>query len=383
MENEQKSYLKDGIDFSSINRVLVIKLRHHGDVLLTSPMFTAMKQQYPHLQVDGLVYKDTQEMLSFHPFIDQLHTIDRKWKHLGAVGQLKAEWGLIQSLKNRNYDLILHMTEHWRGLILCRLLKPRYAVCQKYARRSGKLWKKTFTHHYPVNSKKRHTAEKHLDALRRVGLYPTSDQRRLVAAPGEKAVANIDKVMADHEIKSGEYIHIHPTSRWLFKSWDVPKMAALISELGKQGNKLVITAAPSNEEMRMVEHIFKCIEDSSKPEEDNVKPKEDSAKPEIVNLAGKVNLKELMVLIDRAKLFIGVDSVPMHIASATATPTVALFGPSNELEWSPWMNKHIILSSSHSCRPCDLAGCGDGWKSECLSEISLEQVVSAANRLTV
>ena len=58
----------------------------------------------------------------------QVHTIDRKWKQLGAVGQLKAELALYNTLKARGYDLIIHLTEHWRGAWLCRLLKPRWAV---------------------------------------------------------------------------------------------------------------------------------------------------------------------------------------------------------------------------------------------------------------
>ena len=55
-----------------------------------------------------------------------------------------------------------------------------------------------------------------------------------------------------------------------------------------------------------------------------------------LNLAGKLTLKELGALTARARLFIGVDSMPMHLAAAMGTPTVALFGPSGEAEWGPW-----------------------------------------------
>jgi heptosyltransferase-3 len=87
------SMLNDSIDLNQVRRVLVIKLRHHGDVLLTSPVFSVLKQQAPQLEIDALVYRDTQEMLSLHPAISQLHTIDRNWKKLGLFGQLKAELG--------------------------------------------------------------------------------------------------------------------------------------------------------------------------------------------------------------------------------------------------------------------------------------------------
>ena len=77
--------LTDAIDFSQIHRVLLIKLRHHGDVLLTSPVFTVLKNHAPHLNVDALVYQDTALMLAEHPAIDQIHCINRailgSWFH--------------------------------------------------------------------------------------------------------------------------------------------------------------------------------------------------------------------------------------------------------------------------------------------------------------
>ena len=81
--------LTDAIDLSAVRRVLLIKLRHHGDVLLTSPLLSTLQAQLPHAEVDALVYHDTREMLSGHPGLSQLHTIDRQWKKLGPLGQLR------------------------------------------------------------------------------------------------------------------------------------------------------------------------------------------------------------------------------------------------------------------------------------------------------
>ncbi|OZG74913.1 putative lipopolysaccharide heptosyltransferase III [Hahella sp. CCB-MM4] len=356
-------YVTDGVDFNQVKRVLIIKLRHHGDVLITSPMFTALKEQFPHLEIDALVYLDTASMLEFHPHLSQLHTIDRQWKKLGIKGQIREEWSLIKRLKERQYDVVFHMTDHWRGLTLVKFLKPKVSITQIHPRRTGSFWKKSFDYNYPVNFKKRHMVEKHLDALRRLGVYPSTESKRMIAIPGEEAESKVKSLLADAGLEPGQYIHIHPTSRWLFKSWDVDKMAAVINQLQAKGYPLVVTAAPDRAEMRMMDAILAQVE-----------------KP-VVNLCGKINLKELMALIQHARLLIGVDSVPMHIASATNTPCVAFFGPSNELEWSPWMNRHIILSSNHSCRPCDLAGCGDGRRSECLSSITVERALSAVETL--
>ena len=67
----------------------------------------------------------------------------------------------------------------------------------------------------------------------------------------------------------------------------------------------------------------------------------------------------------------------MHIAAAMQTPVVALFGPSGEQEWGPWMTPQRLVASNHSCRPCGLDGCGGGKVSDCLSAISVAQVLDA------
>src|SRR5512140_2288061 len=71
------SMLKDPVDLQGVRRVLVIKLRHHGDVLLASPVFSVLKNHAPHLEVDALVYADTAAMLTGHPAISLVFGIDR------------------------------------------------------------------------------------------------------------------------------------------------------------------------------------------------------------------------------------------------------------------------------------------------------------------
>jgi len=139
--------LKDAIDLSTLRRVLVIKLRHHGDVLLASPVFSVLKNHAPHLEIDALVYRDTAEMLSLHPAISQLHTIDRKWKSAGILAQAKAEWQLLSALRERRYDLIVHLTEHNRGAWLKHLTKAKYGVAKRLPGK-GRAWKNTFSHFF-------------------------------------------------------------------------------------------------------------------------------------------------------------------------------------------------------------------------------------------
>ncbi len=353
--------IKDAIDFSQIKKILVIKLRHHGDVLLTSPIFQVIKNHHPHIQTDALVYQDTQEMLTLHPAINQIHTIDRNWKKLGVKQQFAAEYSLLKQLKSEKYDLIIHLTEHWRGALIKRFTSAKYAISAKYTRRSGIFWEKSFTHHYPIPQKPRHTVERHLDALRRIGITPSQLERDLTLIPGKEAEQHREQILEENNIDG--YILIHPTSRWLFKCWENRKFSALIDRLSERGLKIVITAAPSSNEMKMVEEIAR------------------NSGADVIDLSGKLSLKQLAAFIEKAKLFVGVDSVPMHMAAAFKTPCVALFGPSGDQEWGPWSNNSMIIKSNHTCRPCGLDGCASSKISDCLSSINVEEVFSACKKL--
>lgn len=350
----------DAIPFADLSRALVIKLRHHGDVLLSSPVFSALKQAAPRCEIDALVYADTAPMLQDHPAITHLHTIDRHWKRLGAAAQLGAEWKLLAALRARRYDLVIHLTPHPRGAWLARLTGARWAVAP---RRPGRFWRKSFSHLYPGASPRRHTVESHLDALRRLGLQPGAD-RRLVLVPGAAAEARVESLLAEHRLSAGGFAHLHPASRWLFKCWTADNFAQLADHLATRGLPVVLTAAPDPAEQRLVAAVLAA------------------ARAPLVDLSGQLSLRELAALSARAKLFVGVDSAPMHIAAAMGTPVVALFGPSGDIEWGPWAVRHrVVASDGHPCRPCGQDGCGGGKVSECLTTLPANRVLAACDEL--
>ncbi len=353
----------DPVPLAELRRALVIKLRHHGDVLLASPVFTVLKNHAPQLEIDALVYSDTAPMLTLHPAIAQVHTIDRGWKNAGAPAQLRGELGLLRALRDRRYDLIVHLTEHKRGAWLSRLLRPRFSVAPRLGG-AQRLWRGAFSHFYgkPSNAH-RHMVERNLDALRRIGLYPSGGERALTLVPGAQADERVTALLADRGLQPKGFIHLHPASRWLFKCWPVERNAELVAALAKRGERVVLTAAPDPRERDMVARIVAA------------------ASVPVVDLAGQLSLKELAALSARARAFVGVDSAPMHIAAAVGTPTVALFGPSGELEWGPWGVPHMLLASpAHPCRPCGIDGCGGGKLSECLSALPVAAVLDALDK---
>lgn len=360
----------DAINLSQVRRVLVTKLRHHGDVLLASPVLSALKAAASHVEIDALVYADTAEMLDGHPNLTQLHCIDRGWKKLGLMGQGAAEWALFSQMKARQYDLIVHLTEHPRGAWLSRLLKPRYSVAPRVNGR-GNFWKKSFTHFVSpiMGSGRRHVVEQNLDALRRLGIQPAADQRALTLVPGADADAHVAVRLQSLGLKPGGFVHLHPPSRWHFKCWTADGWAEIISRIRAAGWPVVLTAAPGDKEGRLIDQIQHAL----------AKRHEAPA----LSLAGALSLKELGALTGQAKLFAGVDSAPMHIAAAMKTPVVVLFGPSGEGHWGPWGKPregehHVVTRSAQfNCRPCGLDGCGGGKVSECLTSITPDEVWAA------
>jgi heptosyltransferase-3 len=354
----------DAIDLSALRRVLVIQLRHHGDVLLASPLFTVLRNRVPSAELDALVYSDTRPMLDLHPAIAQVHVVNRAWKDLGGLARLAQEWRLFAGLRERRYDLVVHLSEHPRGAWLARALGVRYAVAPNFSRKS-RMWKASFSHLAPLPPHaRRHRVEVNLDVLRRIGLQPGDDERGLVLVPGEEADRRVEALLSEQGLAARSFIHFHPGSRWQFKCWPTERAAALIDALAQRGERIVLTAAPEKRELGLIAEIRNRVGGP------------------VADLSGQLTLKQLAALSGRAKLFIGVDSAPMHIAAAMRTPTVALFGPSGELEWAPWRVPHrIVASAEHSCRPCGNDGCGGGKVSECLTRLPLHAALAAVDSL--
>jgi heptosyltransferase-3 len=354
----------DAVDLARVRRALVVKLRHHGDVLLASPVFSVLKARAPQLDLDALVYDDTREMLTLHPAIGRVYEVGRAWRGLPAAARLAREWRLLGALRARRYDLLVSLTEHPRGAWLARLLGVRHAVAPEQPHR-GRLWRASFTHLYrlPRNGR-RHAVELNLDALRRIGVYPDDGERGLVLVPGDEAEATVRTRLAALGLAERGFIHLHPASRWRFKCWPAAQTAALVDALARDGERVVLTAAPSEPELELVRAIRAACS------------------AETIDFAGQLTLKQLAALAGRAKVFVGVDSAPMHIAAAMRTPVVALFGPSGELEWGPWRVPHrVVASDRHSCRPCGNDGCGGGKVSECLTALPVARVHAAVREL--
>jgi len=363
-ESREMNLLPDAVPLGEVRRALVIKLRHHGDVLLASPVISVLKRHAPGVAIDALVYADTAQMLSLHPGLDQLHLVGRDWKAAGGFTRLAAEWALYRRLAARRYDLLIHLSESWRGAWLARLLGARWTVAPE-RKGASRRWRASFTHlvRSPLIGG-RHVVESNLDALRRIGLQPAPQERELVLEPGDEARLAVQALIDANGLQDRRFVHIHPTSRWRFKGWNSAGWAEIVRRLQSDGWPVVMTAAPESAETSMTAALQRQLE-----------------RP-VIDFSGRLSLKELAALTARARLFVGVDSAPMHIAAAMRTPAVALFGPSGFDLWGPWgtprEGRHrVVASTRHGCRPCGLDGCGGGKVSDCLETLEPDRVWEA------
>ena len=321
-------------DLSQIQRALVIKLRHLGDVLLTTPVFSTLKRALPHVEIDAYVYREAVPVLEGNPDISNILYYDRSWK-----GNFLKEAQRLWSLRKRGYDLIINLTEGDRGAMVARMsgAKVRLGVDER----------RVYTHVAKPCPSLRHTVERNLDAMRRMGIFPSVEERELFFHIPQEALAIVPKE---------NYLLIHPSSRWRFKCWPIAKMRELAIHLLKKGKQLVFTSGPDAAEIAMVKEITRDLD--------------------VLNYAGKISIKELGALIAKASCLLCVDSVPLHLASALKTPVVALFGPTSEITWGPWRNPNARVVATHlSCRPCYRDGCGGSKRSDCLEQLGVQQVL--------
>ncbi len=294
---------------------------------------------------------------------------------------------LLCEIRRRRYDLVINLTEGDRGAIAAKYSGARIRVGfdPKGKGLFGK--KKLYTHVAKNCPSLRHTVERNLDVVRRIGIFPALEERDLfhfiqpqtlermrervyrarldfvnsATHCGEKDADQNSQNLAVRGMNEG-FILIHPTSRWRFKCWPVEKMRALAKALLEEGVQLVFTSGPDAVEVEMVKEISRDLN--------------------VCNLAGKISLKELSALIQLSSLLICVDSLPLHLASALKKPVVAIFGPTSDITWGPWLNPHArIVSQNFSCRPCYQDGCGGSKVSDCLTTLSVDAVLREVHGL--
>lgn len=350
-----------------ISKILVAKLRHHGDVLLSSPVFSLLRKNFPQAVIDAYIYEETYPMLDGHKAINGFHLYSKKIAKKSFFSKIKQEWSLLKTIRKSSYDLVVNLTEGDRGAIAALVSGARYRAGFDPEGSGFLAKKKIYTHRCRICHGFRHTVERHLDVLRCLGLQVEEKDKNLTFEICQDVLKKMENLLKLYQINPHNFILIHPVSRWLFKCWDEKKIAGVVSYLIEKGYHIVLTASSDEKEKAVNKKILHFFQDSSY----------------ILDLSGKTSLKELGALVKLSKLLLCVDSVPMHIASALKSPVVALFGPTSEKTWAPWKNplSQVVKDDSFPCRPCFMPGCGGCGVSDCIQSLSENRVIDAIEKV--
>lgn len=343
--------------------ILLIKLRHHGDVLLATPVARALKEKFPTAQIDLLVYKGTEPLVKNNPDLRHIWSWNRDlcgWKSI--LSHLR----VFFEMRRQRYDWILHLSDQMQGALMAKLLARQGSVGIDYPRRQDIFWRSCFTHLVPLlPSNTHHTVEQNLAVLSPLGIKSAKNeaQCRLEVDPVDRET--IKKLLLKYHITK-PYLVVHPAARWIFKCWEDDRFAKVIQHFAQQGWPIILTSSREKEEMTIVDEILK---------------RGLSPFPHVISLAGQLTLGQLVALIDGARLFLGVDSVPMHMAAALKKDTVALFGPTKVNEWHPWQTRYRLIDARHYGPVIDPDKVNTATRERYLKNISVTPVIEVVQEL--
>ncbi len=396
------------MSFDGTKEILVIKLRHIGDVLLSVPVFRALKKKFPAARITALVNSGTEDVLKGNPLIDAIVALDRGIKKLPSIRRYLKELDFLIRIRREGFDMTVDLTGGDRAALLSFISGAEYRL--GWTPPKGFIGKQSLYTHLSEPDGNKHMVLQNIEVISRFGI-DTEDLLVDFHIPEEDR-AFIENILKAAKIKDGDtVVHAHPTSRWLFKCWKDEYMAEIITWLLGQGIKVIVTSSPDEKEMEKAKRIISLIGDSpdSEPAPLNTgaSPVNPGQSPHgsqirssgLIDLCGKTSIKQLGAVSASSALFFGVDSAPMHIAAAVGTPVVALFGPSGAFNWGPWDNSmgqgsrvkgqenpyqkrngiqtfgiHTVIQRNWDCIPCGKDGCNGSKISKCLADITPEEV---------
>ncbi len=330
-------------------------MKHLGDVLVATPVLTALKEAYPKSRLSVLIDKGAEEMVTLNPAVDEIIVLDRA-KDASSLSRLLRQATFVLRLRQKNFDLVIELSAGDRGAFLGFMTGAKERVGFEPAKKAFLGRHHLFSRLVNTNAVTQHMVDSNLAVVRSLGIDPADKSLCMVWSNSDSMACR--KLLSDRGLDEGTpYVVLHPTSRWLFKAWNSRGYSQLCDYIAhKHELPVVITCGPDKKERGVVNEILSLA--GSRP----------------IDLAGMVTLKQLAFCISESVLFVGVDSTPMHIAAAVDTPTIALFGPSGDHMWGPWGNGHTVIKKGWDCQPCGKDGCDGSKVSQCLEAIKAEEV---------
>ncbi|ARR01021.1 glycosyltransferase family 9 protein [Campylobacter porcelli] len=337
-------------------KILIIKFRFIGDVLLTTPLISNLKAHYPNASIHYAVNSGTQAPLQNNPQIEKIHIYERGIiKKANIFKKIYLELRYALGLKKEKFDIVINTEMSDRGLFLAKFIGAKTIVSPK-----GKngILNKFITH---ISKPSGHIVMQNLSAINALNKEIKSTKVSLYFNEYNLNLPN-------------NFIHIHPMARFNYKCVSDEIMAKIIDfceiELDK---RVVLTCDKSQNEIDKMKNILSLCK--SKP----------------IVFMGNLTLDQVAFLSSKSQLYIGTDTAIMHIAAANDVPCIALFGPSYTSAWGPWdnsksksyykdtngiqkMGKHTVIQSTLKCVPCGNEGCNGSQISDCLNTLDINWI---------
>jgi predicted lipopolysaccharide heptosyltransferase III len=347
--------------------ILLIRLRMIGDVVFTTPAIRALRRRYPEARITYLVESAAAPVLAGNPHVDDVIAIPLT----SGVGRIFDDWRIGRDLRRRGFDLVIDFHGGPRGSLLAWLTRAPERLGYTVV---GRSWMYTRAIDRPRQLRPRHSVENQWDLLGALGIpAPGRAEDAVEMAPDATATEAVTARLAAAGLGGEQAIVvIHVSAGNPFRRWPIDRFADLAARLvlGDPRRVVVLTSGPS--EAGAADAVGVAARAALPP-----------GLSSRIARCGEFDLAELRALIDRAALFIGGDSGPMHIAGTTRTPVVGLYGPTLPVRSAPWRDPAIpseaVELTSLSCRPCDQRNCVHG-DYRCLTTLPSDAVLAAAER---
>jgi len=331
-------------------KIFVIDLLNIGDVLFTTPALRSLRKAYPNADITMLVNQRFIDVVKHNPNLDCVIGIDKNGYHRSPRHFLE----LVSEIRQLHCDMAINLHGDARSSLIT-LLSGAEQKCGLVSRGFEKLY------HRPVMQRVDiHRVDSYLEILSALGIEPHED-RRMEMHTDEASGYGAARMWTDAGLDGcGQVIGLNPGASVLIKQWPGVRWTELIQQLHDVGYRTAMFGGP-----RDVDTVRQIISSVGNPP---------------VVFTGRLDLLELAALTGKCAVFVSTDTGPMHIAVTQQTPVVALFGPTNPLEFGPYMTSNIVCRASGHCTGCR-RGARDAHLHSCLSSISAADVVSAVTRL--
>jgi heptosyltransferase-1 len=345
---------KHKIDPSALNKILLIRLRRIGDVVMTTPAVAVLRRALPRASLTYVVEKPFCRLVEGSPQLDRVIVV--------PPGQGPAAFlGFIREIRRERYDAVLDFHGGPRASRIAWLSGARFKV-------GYELKYKGFIYDIQVPRSRPegriHSVESHFNLIRILGIPVPEPAPELALPPArEEESRRIGNLWSNLGLTQKKVAILHIGAGNEFRDWGTENLSSLAGLLVREAGAKVVLVGAEGDRRRAAEIR--------------------SASPSAIhNLSGELNLIELREAIARAALFVGPDSGPMHIAATTRTPIVALFGPTSPANFAPWGAESTLIEKDLACRPCRQRRCVSK-DFRCLRDITPAEVYAACSKYLI